>query len=107
MLADRNIRLVATGKWCARLKSVFTGEYEVFLQNLQSARQAAKITQRELALRLGKPQSFVSKYERGERRLDVVEFVTIAKAIGIDPCRIVRKIETRMMEHRGSSQGDE
>lgn len=54
------------------------------------------MTQRELATLLGKPQSFVSKYERRERRLDVVEFVKIAKAIGIDPCRIVREIEKRV-----------
>lgn len=76
------------------MKSVFTTEYEAFLHSLMSARTAADITQQELARRLGKPQSFVSKYERRERRLDVVEFVKIAKAIGIDPCRIVREIET-------------
>jgi transcriptional regulator with XRE-family HTH domain len=56
------------------------------------------MTQQEVADRLNKPQSFVSKYERRERRLDVVEFVKIAKAIGIDPCRIVREIEKRVVE---------
>jgi transcriptional regulator with XRE-family HTH domain len=75
------------------LKSVFTAEYEAFLNSLISARKTADLTERELADRLGKPQSFVSKYEHRTRRLDVVEFVKIAKAIGIDPCRIVREIE--------------
>lgn len=54
------------------------------------------MTQQEVADRLNKPQSFVSKYERRERRLDLVEFVKVAKAIGIDPCRIVREIEKRV-----------
>jgi hypothetical protein len=43
-------------------------------------------SQRELADRLGKPQSFVAKVERGERRIDVIEFIAIAKAIGRDRC---------------------
>jgi transcriptional regulator with XRE-family HTH domain len=76
------------------LKSTFTDEYDVFLLTLVSARKAAGVTQQELATRLGKPQSFVSKYERRERRLDVVEFVIIAKAIGLDSCSVVRDIET-------------
>jgi transcriptional regulator with XRE-family HTH domain len=80
------------------LKSVFTAEYEAFLCSLISARKTAGMTQQELADRLDKPQSFVSKYERRERRLDVVEFVTISKVIGIDPCQIVREIEARMAE---------
>jgi transcriptional regulator with XRE-family HTH domain len=75
------------------LKSVFTDEYEVFLQRLISARKAADVTQQELAERLKKPQSFVSKYERRERRLDVVEFVLISMAVGFDPCLIIKEIE--------------
>lgn len=47
------------------------------------------MTQTALAQMLGKPQSYVSKYESGERRLDVVEFVDICKALDIDPNRIV------------------
>jgi predicted transcriptional regulator len=43
------------------------------------------VTQHELAKRLHKPQSFVAKYEGGERRIDVVEFVTVCQAIGADP----------------------
>lgn len=58
--------------------------YQVFRELLISARQTAAITQQELAKRLGKPQSFVSKYERGARRLDVTEFVEIAVALGIN-----------------------
>jgi transcriptional regulator with XRE-family HTH domain len=43
------------------------------------------MTQAEVALRLGRPQSFVSKYESGERYLDVVEFVEVCAALGASP----------------------
>ena len=51
------------------------------------------MTQQELALQLGKPQSFVSKYERRERRLDVPEFLEIARAIGVSATTLLSKIE--------------
>ncbi|HEV2136503.1 MAG TPA: helix-turn-helix domain-containing protein [Terracidiphilus sp.] len=59
--------------------------YKQFEQSLVHARQGKNLTQAELAERLGKPQSFVSKYESGERRLDVVEFLEVCGAIGADP----------------------
>src|SRR5438552_1036782 len=48
--------------------------------------------QSELADRLHKPQSFVAKYEGGERRLDVVEFVTVCRAIGANPAKVLRAL---------------
>ena len=54
---------------------------EQFIQ----ARKRAGLTQVCLADRLGRPQSFVSKYERGERRLDVIEYCEVCRALGIDP----------------------
>jgi len=57
-----------------------------------AARGKAGLTQEKLAKRLGKPQSFVAKYEGGERRLDVLEFLWIARAIGADPTRILRAL---------------
>jgi transcriptional regulator with XRE-family HTH domain len=53
------------------------------------ARKAAGLTQHALALRLKRPQSFVAKYEGGERRLDVVEFITIARALDADPLKLL------------------
>lgn len=70
-------------------KSVFSSRYEQFRDLLVSARRTAGLTQGELALRLSRPQSFVSKFERGERRLDVIEFLAVADALGIDPARVV------------------
>lgn len=66
-------------------KSVFTEDYESFRLLLVEARNSAGFTQIDLARKLARPQSFVSKYERGERRLDVIEFLEVANAIGIDP----------------------
>lgn len=60
------------------------------------ARQEAGITQQELARRLSKPQSFISKYERRERRVDVAEFVLIARALGIAPATLIKRAEKAM-----------
>ena len=59
---------------------------------LIAARLRAHLTQQKLAKRLGKPQSFVAKYEGGERRLDVIEFIVIAREIGADPVRMLRTL---------------
>jgi transcriptional regulator with XRE-family HTH domain len=77
-------------------KSVFTDDYEHFRALLIEARKGCSITQAELATKLGKPQSFVSKYERGERRLDLIEFITVAQALGLNARDFVAQIEKRM-----------
>lgn len=59
---------------------------------LIQARLNADLTQVDLAEKLRRPQSFVSKYETGERRLDVIEFIEVTDAIGADPARIIRLI---------------
>ena len=53
------------------------------------ARRDAKVTQAVLAARMKRPQSFVAKYELGERRVDVVDFVDVAKALGHDPAELL------------------
>ena len=73
-------------------KSVHSPEQQLLRELLVAARDKAGLTQHKLAKRLGKPQSFVAKYEGGERRLDVVEFIVIARAIGADPLRILRSL---------------
>jgi transcriptional regulator with XRE-family HTH domain len=76
----------ATAKW------VQPEHYPVVGAVLAAARQRANMTQVELARRLGKPQSVVSGYENGRRRVDVVEFLTIARALGDDPVEIFDEI---------------
>jgi transcriptional regulator with XRE-family HTH domain len=73
-------------------KSVHTKNYTRFLELLITARKDADVTQDEVARRLNRPQSFVSKYENGERRVDIIEFIEIAEAIGFDPIAFIRKI---------------
>ncbi len=59
-------------------KSVYTKDYKEIIQNLKAARKEADFSQQEVANKLGKPQSFVSKIESGERRLDVAELKMLA-----------------------------
>lgn len=65
-------------------KSVFSAKYTRFRAQLASARKDSGLTQAQLAKKLGWQQTDVSKVERGVRRLDVIEFLAFAKAIGID-----------------------
>jgi transcriptional regulator with XRE-family HTH domain len=67
------------------------GAYKKFRELLVEVRKAAGLTQSELSQRLSRPQSFVSKYERGERRLDVVEFADVARALSVDPVKFLTK----------------
>jgi len=62
------------------------------MELLIAARDKAGLTQTQLAQRLSKPQSFVSKYETGERLLDVIEFIWIARELDFDPAKAVREI---------------
>jgi transcriptional regulator with XRE-family HTH domain len=75
------------------MKSIFTHEYEIFRRCMIEARKEARLTQASLAGFLNKPQSFVAKYENGERRLDVIEFLQVVRVIGVDPCDVLKKIE--------------
>jgi transcriptional regulator with XRE-family HTH domain len=64
--------------------SLHSHQYQVFRSLLIVAREASGLTQVQIAERLGKPQSFISKYERGERRLDFSEFIELADVLHID-----------------------
>jgi transcriptional regulator with XRE-family HTH domain len=63
-------------------KSLKSPEYARLIAALVAVRHAGGIRQQALAEKLGRPQSFVAKYEGGERRIDVVEFIAIARALG-------------------------
>lgn len=66
-------------------KSVFTPAYKHLLSTLVAARKAQDVSQVELARRLGKPQQWVSSVETGVRRLDLIEFYAVARALGLEP----------------------
>lgn len=77
-------------------RSIHTVEHLALRELLIDARKSAGLAQHEVARRIDRPQSFVAKYEGGERRIDVVEFIAIARALGQDPkhlfARLVKKI---------------
>jgi transcriptional regulator with XRE-family HTH domain len=73
-------------------RSTGSDHYLTFRELLLATRKKNGVTQAEVAKRLGRPQSFVEKVENGERRLDVVELVSYARAIGAKPLAIMRKM---------------
>ena len=77
-------------------KSVHSSSQRAFCALMKEARRKAGLTQQELADRLNKPQSFVAKVEGGERRIDVVEFLGVAQALGADPIALLRALVRRL-----------
>lgn len=77
------------------MKSLRSPEHVRLIELLIAAREKAGMTQQQLADKLGKHQSFVAKYEGGERRIDVIEFLHIARAVGFDASRAIRTIEKK------------
>lgn len=75
------------------MKSTHSEAYGRAIVVLISARKALGIRQMDLAVKLGKPQSFVSKFESRERRLDIAEFVEICHALGVNPVTLLRQAE--------------
>lgn len=64
-----------------------------YLQSLLIAtRKAKQLTQVDVAERLGRPQSFVAKYEGGERRLDLIEFIDVARALDAGPLALLEEL---------------
>jgi transcriptional regulator with XRE-family HTH domain len=82
-------------------KSIFTDQYDRFCALLIQARKNAGLSQAQLAECLKRPQSYVSKYENKERRLDVVEFMEIAHFLHVNAPEVMR----RLLE--GMNQSDE
>ena len=73
-------------------RSVFLFSYGVLIQCLVDAHTGAGVTQWDLATMLQRPQSFISKVERGDRRLDVVEFLQITAALNVKPEPIIQAV---------------
>ena len=66
--------------------------HQALIGMLVAAREKAGMTQRGLAARLHRPHSFVGRMEAGERRIDVIEFIEIARAVGADPREIFDRL---------------
>ena len=73
-------------------RSLHSQPYRKLRAVLTEARREAALTQTQVAEKLKRPQSFVSKYESGERQLDVLEFVGVCKALGIHPAQVLEQL---------------
>lgn len=76
-------------------KTIGSKRHKALIALLIKERKAAGLNQTELAKALGQYQSFVARVESGERRVDVIEFLDIAKAIGFDPKIAIKKIAAK------------
>jgi transcriptional regulator with XRE-family HTH domain len=85
------------------IKTLRSKGHRALISVLVASRREAKLTQRDLAQRLKKPHSYISKIETGERRMDVVEFTAIARAMKIDPLTLYeRYLAWEKVGHRSS-----
>ena len=66
--------------------------YELLRDELKNARVQAKLLQVDLAKRLKRPQSYISKVESGERNLDVIEFISYCDALEIEPSKWLKRL---------------
>jgi len=81
-------------------KSIYSREQGALRQALRSLRNEAGLRQVDLAAKLGQPQSFVSKYENGERRLDLVELRAICLALGTTLAKLISRFERILRSDR-------
>lgn len=81
-----------------RTKTIHDSAYQLLVDMLKTARLSADMTQVDLAASLGTDQSFVSKYERLERRLDVIELRAVCSLLGLDFVGFVAEFELKLRE---------
>jgi transcriptional regulator with XRE-family HTH domain len=80
-------------------KSIYSAEQQKLQELLRQIREDAGVTQTELAAKLDRPQSFVSKYESGERRLDILELREVCKTLKLTFLDFVRRLERSLGGH--------
>lgn len=78
---------------------VVSSDYRALIEALSLFRQKAGISQRELARRVGKPPSFINKIELFERRLDILEFIVIAEALGEQANDLLKSVRSSLPEN--------
>lgn len=82
--------------------SLHSFQYNIFRLLLIEARRKSGLTQVQIAEKLDKPQSYISKYERGERRLDFSEFVELANILDIDMAEFINAYQSELAsKHQG------
>ena len=88
----------------SKFKSVFTQEYQVFLSRFREARKTVGLTQETLAERLGEYQIFISRCERGERRMDVIELRALCRAMNVPFVEFVTALDAELEQLEAQPQ---
>ena len=78
------------------MKSIHAPAYRALLVWLRESRQAQRLSMRDVGLRMGIPHTWVGKIETGERRLDVLEYINLCRAIGLKPAHGLALVETNL-----------
>jgi len=80
-------------------KTVFTGAHKHLVRVLKDARKKSGLKQEELAERLGRERTMISLIETGQRRVDVLEFYAIAKALGLNPTELFDELSDKLPDN--------
>lgn len=75
------------------MKTIYKAQYEQLIKILIDKRKQKQLTQTELALRLGKPQSYIAKIENKDRRLDVIELIELCEAMSTDASEVIKAVQ--------------
>ena len=86
--------------WRPMPKTIFGGPHTHLVDILKRARERSGLRQEDVAARLGRDQTFVSLIERGQRRVDVIEFFEIAQALETDPVQLFVELKERIKKDR-------
>ena len=76
-------------------KTLGSARHKVLVDLIVAKREAAGLTQSQLAEKIGEYQSFVARLESGQRRIDVIEFLELASILGFDPAKAIRAIQQK------------
>ena len=87
-------------------ETVYAPEYRIFLKLLKAAREQAGLSQRELALRIGKSYSYVAKVETGYARMDIVQIRLYLDAVGAPFLDFMRRFDEAVRQE-GKAEGNE
>lgn len=79
-------------------KTVFSGAHKHLVRTLKDARKRSGMKQEELAIKLGRDRTLISLIETGQRRVDVLEFYAIAKALGLNPTELFEELVAKLPE---------
>jgi transcriptional regulator with XRE-family HTH domain len=81
-------------------RSIHSKPYVALREALTRARAAAKLTQEQVAAQLARPQSYVAKYETGDRRLDAVELIEVCEVLDIEADLLLNDIRQALAQER-------